>query len=139
MLTGLCLLSKLRKCTKYSEDLSFGRHEGKLETFAKICVAASLDTLRKDPTIRVCDKQAAWKLLSEISRTAPCVCMYACRVLLKSSIFILSSLPLTKKNQPSKIKQKTLKLHLGSLYNSTYLTTFIGDHGSVHALLHIKL
>ena len=47
----------------------FGRHEGKLETFAKICVAASLETLRKDLTVR--DKQAAWKLLSEISRTAP--------------------------------------------------------------------
>jgi len=49
----------------------FGRHEGKLEAFAKICVVASLETLRKDPTIRICDKQAAWKLLSKISRTAP--------------------------------------------------------------------
>ena len=49
----------------------FGRHEGKLETFAKICVAASLETLREDLTVRVRDKQAAWKLLSEISRTAP--------------------------------------------------------------------
>jgi len=49
----------------------FGRHEGKLETFAKICVAASLETLREDPTVHVRDKQADWKLLSEISRTAP--------------------------------------------------------------------
>ena len=32
MLTGLYFYSKLRKCT---EDLVFGRHEGKLETFAK--------------------------------------------------------------------------------------------------------
>ena len=49
----------------------FGRHEGKLETFAKICVVASLETLREDPTVRIRDKQAAWKLLSKISRTAP--------------------------------------------------------------------
>ena len=31
----------------------------------------SLETLREDLTVRVRDKQAAWKLLSEISRTAP--------------------------------------------------------------------
>ena len=68
MLTGLCFHLKLRKC---NEDLFFGRHEGKLETFAKICVVASLETLREDPTVRIRDKQAAWKLLSEISRTAP--------------------------------------------------------------------
>ena len=49
----------------------FGRHEGKLETFAKNCVAASLETLREDPTVRVRNKQAVWKLLSKISRTAP--------------------------------------------------------------------
>jgi len=49
----------------------FGHHEGKLETFAKICVAASLETLREDPTVRVCDKQVVWKLLSEISKIAP--------------------------------------------------------------------
>ena len=49
----------------------FGRHEGKLETFAKICVAASLETLREYLTVGICDKQVAWKLLSEISRTAP--------------------------------------------------------------------
>ena len=49
----------------------FGRHEGKLETFAKICVAASLETLRKDLTVCVRNKQAAWKLLNEISKTVP--------------------------------------------------------------------
>ena len=49
----------------------FGHHEGKLETFAKICVAASLETLREDLTVRVRDKQAAWKLLSEISIEPP--------------------------------------------------------------------
>jgi len=49
----------------------FGRHEGKLETFAKICVVVSLETLREDPTVRIRDKRAAWKLLSKISRTAP--------------------------------------------------------------------
>ena len=49
----------------------FGRQEGKLETFAKICVAASLETLCEDLTVCIRDKRAAWKLLSEISRTAP--------------------------------------------------------------------
>jgi len=34
-----------------SEDLFFGHHEGKLETFAKICVVASLETPREDPTV----------------------------------------------------------------------------------------
>ena len=74
--TGFCFDLKLRKC---SEDLFsflfFGRHEGKLESFAKICVAASLETLREDPTVRVHDKQAVRKLLSEISRTAPVCCI----------------------------------------------------------------
>ena len=37
----------------------------------KNCVAASLETLREDPTVRVRNKQAVWKLLSKISRTAP--------------------------------------------------------------------
>jgi len=47
--TGFCFELKL---TESSDDLfSFGRHEGKLETFAKICVAASLKTLCEDPTI----------------------------------------------------------------------------------------
>ena len=49
----------------------FDRHKGKLETFAKICVAASLETLSEELTVRVHDKQASWKLLSKISRTAP--------------------------------------------------------------------
>jgi len=43
VLTGLCFDLKLRKC---GEDLFFWL---KLETFAKICVAASLETLREDP------------------------------------------------------------------------------------------
>jgi len=71
VLTGLWFDSKLRKCSEELFVSFFGRHEGKLETFAKICVAASLETLREDLTVRVCDKQAALKLLSEISRTAP--------------------------------------------------------------------
>ena len=37
-----------------------------------------MKTLREDPSVRVRDKQAIWKLLSKISRTAPacitCVC-----------------------------------------------------------------
>jgi len=49
----------------------FGCHEGKLETFAKICVAASLETLCEGLIVRIRKKQAAWKLLSKISRTAP--------------------------------------------------------------------
>ena len=49
----------------YSDDLIFGRQEGKLEAFAKICitrnsgkicVAASLETLRKDPSIHALQK-----------------------------------------------------------------------------------
>jgi len=60
----LCFDSKLEKC---SEDIFLGRHEGKLETFAKICVAVSLETLREDPSVRVRNKQTNWKLLSEIS------------------------------------------------------------------------
>ena len=47
--TGFCFDSKLRKC---SEDFFGGRHEGKLETIAKIWVAASLETLREDPTVK---------------------------------------------------------------------------------------
>jgi len=52
--TGFLFRVKIKKS---SDDLVFfffffGRHEGKLETFAKICVAASLETLCKDPTIR---------------------------------------------------------------------------------------
>ena len=30
-----------------------------------------MKTVREDPTVRVRDKQAVWKLLSEISRTTP--------------------------------------------------------------------
>jgi len=37
---------------KCSEDFFFGRHKGKLETFAKICVAVSLETLHEDLTVR---------------------------------------------------------------------------------------
>jgi len=53
------------------KTIFFGCHEGKLQTFAKICVVASLETLREYPTVRIRDKQAAWKLLGKISRTAP--------------------------------------------------------------------
>ena len=48
-----------------------GGQLSKVEIFTKICVAASLETLREDPTVRIRDKQAVWKLLSKISRTAP--------------------------------------------------------------------
>ena len=60
--------------TQDSEDLFFGHHEGKLETFAKIFAAASLETLHEDPSVRALQslrQQAVWKLLSEIFRTAP--------------------------------------------------------------------
>ena len=43
-------------------------------TFSKICVAASLETLCEDPTIRTLQslrQRVVWKLLIEISRTAP--------------------------------------------------------------------
>ena len=71
----------------------FGRHEGKLETFAKICVVASLETLREDPTVRIRDNQAAWKLLSKISRIAPAIALKEGRLFsdLDSVIFFLNS------------------------------------------------
>ena len=47
--TGFSFGSKLRKCRVKTFFFSF--HEGKLETFAKIRVAASLKTLREDPTV----------------------------------------------------------------------------------------
>jgi len=53
--TGFCFDSKLRKSI---EDPIFWHHEGKLETFAKICIAASLETLREDPTICALQKSA---------------------------------------------------------------------------------
>ena len=65
--TGFCFDLKLRKC---SEDLFFfffGCHEGKLETFTKICVAASLETLRKDPTVLALQKSATNKLFGNYS------------------------------------------------------------------------
>ena len=49
-------LFQLRKCSEY---FFFGCHKGKLETFAKICVVASLETLCEDPTVHIRDKEAA--------------------------------------------------------------------------------
>jgi len=73
--TGFCFDTKSRKC---SEDFFFGRHEGKLETFAKnLCCSITGNPARRSHrtcTAKVCNKQAVWKLLSKISRTAP-----ACR------------------------------------------------------------
>ena len=67
----------------------FGRHEGKLETFAKICVAASLDTLREDPTVctlqKSCDKQAIMVWMKSLEPLL-CVCV------LKSDHSIISAL-----------------------------------------------
>ena len=45
----------------------FGHHKGKSETFAKICVAASLETLRKDPTIGALQKSATNRLFGNYS------------------------------------------------------------------------
>ena len=70
--TGFCFESKLKKS---SEDLFFGCHEGKLETFGKISIAASLETLHKDSTVH-CKSPQQQAVLNEISRTAP-VCVYA--------------------------------------------------------------
>ena len=72
----LAFVSKLRKCIEDLIKLFFWS-EGKLETFAKICVAASLETLCEDPTICALQKSAAvWKLLSKISRIAPALYIY---------------------------------------------------------------
>ena len=68
VLTGLCFNSNLKK---FSEDLFFWSPRRKIGDLRKNCVVASLETLREDPTVRIRDKQAAWKLLSKISRTAP--------------------------------------------------------------------
>ena len=71
--TGLCFDLKLRKC---SEDLFFFffflvATKENWSLSQKIFFGASLETLREDPTVRVRNKQAVWKLLSKISRTAP--------------------------------------------------------------------
>ena len=63
--TGFCFDLKVRKS---SEDLFFSRHEGKLETFAKICVAVSLETLCKDPTIRALQKSTTTGCLETTQR-----------------------------------------------------------------------
>ena len=46
----------------------FGHHEGKLDTFAKICVTASLETLREDPTVRTLQKSATTGCLETTQR-----------------------------------------------------------------------
>ena len=63
--TGFCFESKLRKT---SDHRFFGRHEEKLEAFAKICVAASLETIRKDPTIRALQKSTTTGCLETTQR-----------------------------------------------------------------------
>jgi len=63
--TGFCFDWKLRKS---SEDLFFGRHEEKLETFAKICAAASLETLRKDTNICILQKSTTTGCLETTQR-----------------------------------------------------------------------
>ena len=50
------------------ETFFFGRHEGKLETFAKNCVAASLETLCKDPAVRVRENYSAKSLEPPLSK-----------------------------------------------------------------------
>ena len=52
----------------------FGRHEGKLETFAKFCVAVSLETLREDPTLcalAALQKSATNRLFGNYSAKSP--------------------------------------------------------------------
>ena len=49
----------------------FGRHEGKLETFAKFCVAVSLETLREDPTVCALQKSATNRLFKNYSAKSP--------------------------------------------------------------------
>ena len=63
--------SKLRKS---NDDLFFGRHKGKLETFAKFLLQRHWKLCAKIPPYAHCKslrQQAVWKLLSEIFRTAP--------------------------------------------------------------------
>ena len=49
----------------------FGCHEGKLETFAKIVLQHHWKLCTKISPYESPRQQAVWKLLSEISRTAP--------------------------------------------------------------------
>jgi len=46
----------------------FVRHEGKLEAFAKICVAVSLETQREDPSIHALQKSATTGCLETTQR-----------------------------------------------------------------------
>ena len=66
--TGFCFDSKLRKSA--SEDLFsfFGRHKGKLVTFAKICFAASLETLHEYPIVCALQKSATTGYLETTQR-----------------------------------------------------------------------
>ena len=69
IINGYFFESKLRK---FSEHIFLCHHERKLETFAKICVVASLEILHEDPTIRTLQKSTTTGCLeTEISRTAP--------------------------------------------------------------------
>jgi len=119
--TGFCFNSKLRK---YSEDLFFGHHEGKLETFAKICVAASLETLREDPTVRALQKSAT-KLLSEISRTTPAynsiTCTCTLLILLK---FCLILFRLYSMLSPFSARRGFFKTNLFRLYSVPALKVY---------------
>jgi len=72
--TGFCFDLKLRKC---SEDLFFffwlpRRKIGDLHK--NLCCSVTGNSAQRSHrtrTAKVCDKQAVWKLLSKISRTAP--------------------------------------------------------------------
>ena len=62
--TGFCFQLEVK------EDLYlhiFCHHKGELETFAKICVAVSLETLRKNLTVRALQKSATNRLFGNYS------------------------------------------------------------------------
>jgi len=72
--TGFCSELKLRKS---SDDHFFGRHKGKLETFAKFVLQRHWKLCAKIPPYmhsKSPRQQNVWKLLSKISRTTPECC-----------------------------------------------------------------
>ena len=90
LLHGFCFDTKLRKCSE--ELFFFGHDEGKLETFVKICVAASLETLHEDPTIRALQNSATNRLFGNYSAKSvhvepplPIMLFLSCRMPEKST------------------------------------------------------
>ena len=72
--TGFCFDLKLRKCSEYF----FWSSRRKIGDLCKnLCCSVTGNSARRSRNAKVCDKQAVWKLLSKISRTAPAMLLFA--------------------------------------------------------------